>query len=162
MAQGNSFEGMPITSVSYRPPLRALDPADLMQLEVFKVGAPFHAGDAAETVDRLFATGRFRDVQIDANPAGGGVAVSILTVDNWFVGHITLEGKVKKPPSREDLADAARLGLGTPFRQEDVTTAQRNLQGLFERNGLYENTIEVKTEDKPEIQQRNVTFAVKL
>src|SRR6185369_8332306 len=99
MAQsGSSFEGMPITSVNYEPPARVLAPADLAQREVFKVGTPFHAADAAAAIDQLFATGRFRDVQIDVNPEREGVAVRIMTVNNWFVGHIAVEGKVKRPP----------------------------------------------------------------
>ena len=163
MAQsGSSFEGMPITSVNYEPPARVLAPADLAQHEVFKVGTPFHAADAAAAIDQLFATGRFRDVQIDVNPEREGVAVRIMTVNNWFVGHIAVEGKVKRPPSREELKDVTRLALGTPYREDDIASAERNLHRLLERNGLYEHTIRVETEDKPDIQQRNVKFIVQM
>ena len=161
MAQ-NAFEGRRITKLTYEPPATALYPADLAQLEVFKVGTPFRAADAATAIDRLFGTGRFQDVQIDASPDGGGVAVRIVTLTNWFVGHVAIEGKVKGPPSREELVDATRLGLGAPFKESDIAAAERNLHRLFEVNGLYENTVEVKTEDQPDIQQRNVRFIVNL
>jgi len=154
------FEGLAITSVTYQPPATALDPVDLAQLEIFKVGSPFHAADAATVIDRLYSTGRFKDVQIDANHEGKGVAIRILTQNNWFVGHIAVEGKVTRPPSREELTNATRLRLGTPFREEDIATAERNLHRLLERNGLYEHSIKVETEDRADIQQRDVKFTI--
>lgn len=162
MAQSSRFEGLPITSITYQPPAKALDPADLAQLEVFKEGIPFHAADAGTLIDGLFATGRFQDVQVEANADGKGVAIRIVTVTNWFVGRIEVKGKVTRPPSREELTQTTRLQLGTPFRQEDVAAAEANLRRLLERNGLYESTVNVETEDDPDIQQRNITFVVKM
>jgi len=161
LAQFANFEGLPIVSVTYDPP-PSLDPADLTRMEVFKLGAPYHAADAAAFIDNLFTTGRFRDVQIDASPAGNGIAIRIITANNWFVGHIAVEGKIGRPPSREELTDATRLNLGTQFRQEDVATAEQNLHRLLERNGLYEHSIRVETDDRADIQQRNVKFIVKM
>ncbi len=159
-AQTIALEGRLITRVTYQPPMQALDPLDLAPLEIFKVGAPFHSVDAGMFIDRLFETGRFRDVQVDASPDGSGVEVRILTVNTWFVGHIEMKGKVARPPSREELADATRLELGTQFNDQDLATAERNLNRLLDRNGLYEHTVEVQTTDNPAIQQRDVTILV--
>jgi len=159
-AQTAALEGRPITRVTYQPPMRSLDPLDLARLEVFKVGAPFHSADAATAIDRLFATGRFGDIQIHASPDGPGVAVRIDTVNTWFVGHIAVQGKVSSPPSREELSNATRLALGTRFRAEDLATAERNVHNLLERNGLYEHTVEVRTKDNPEIQQRDIAIII--
>ena len=161
-AQSIALEGRPITRVTYNPPMRSLDPLDLARLEIFRAGAPFHSADAATAIDRLFATGRFGDIQIDASPDGQGVAVRIDTVNTWFVGHIAVQGKVSSPPSREELSDATRLQLGTQFRAEDLARAESNLHELFERNGLYEHTLQVRTEDNPDIQQRDLTIVVSM
>ena len=110
-AETIALEGRPITRVTYQPPMQALDPLDLAPLEIFKVGGPFHSADAGTIIDRLFATGRFRDVQVDASPDGSGVEVRILAVNTWFVGHIDVQGKVAYPPSREELAEATRLEI---------------------------------------------------
>jgi hypothetical protein len=58
--------------------------------------------------------------------------------------------------NREELTDVTRLNLGTQFRQEDVATAEQNLHRLLDRNGLYEHSIRVETDDRADIQQRNV------
>jgi len=161
-AQTIAVEGRPITRVNYQPPMRTLDPLDLAGLEVFQVGAPFHSADAALTIDRLYATGRFADIQIDASPDGAGVAVRIDTVNNWYVGHIAVQGKVSSPPSREELSDATRLQLGTQLRPADLTRAEGTLHDLLERNGFYEHNVQVQTKDNPDIQQRDITIVVNL
>ncbi len=162
LAQFAELENLPIVSITYDPPVQSLDPADLARVEVFKAGAPYRGADAGKLIDSLFATGRFRDVQIDATRAGNGVAIRIITGNNWFVGHVAVEGKMVRPPSREELTDATRLNLGTPFRQEDVATAEENLHRLLQRNGFYEHSIRVETDDRTDIQQRNVKFIVKM
>jgi outer membrane protein insertion porin family len=159
-AEPATFENLPLVSIIYDPPAQPLSPSDLARVEILKIGTPYHAADAAALIDQLFATGRYRDVQIEASPAGSGVAIRVITSVNWFVGHIAVEGKISGPPSREELTDVTRLDLGTLFREQDVAAAEQNLHRLFERNGLYEHSIRVETDDQPEIQQRNVTFIV--
>src|SRR5215467_7564846 len=99
----SQYEGKPIASVVFDPPSQPLDPRDLQKTQVFKAGAPFHASDAAQAIDKLFATGYYDDVQIDVVPQGGQLAVRILTKNAWFVGHITIQGSVKDPPNRPEL-----------------------------------------------------------
>src|SRR5262249_2535741 len=66
------FVGRPIRSIDYSHP-GVLHPADLERVSVLKVGDPLRAEDAAEAIDRLFATGRFEDIAIEATPLGDGV-----------------------------------------------------------------------------------------
>jgi len=160
LAQSANFEGLPIISITYDPPAQPLDPSDLARVQILNTGASYHAADAAALIDELYATGRYRDVQIDATSAANGVAIRVITSNNWFVGHIAVNGKISAPPSREELTDVTRLDLGKLFAEKDVADAQENLHRLLERNGLYEHSIRVETNDRPEIQQRNVTFIV--
>src|SRR3954452_18969263 len=139
LAEPATFENLPIVSITYDPVAQPLEPSELARVETLKTGTPYRATDAAAFIDQLFATGRYRDVQIDASRAGSGVAIRVITSNNWFVGHIAVEGKISGPPSREELTDVTRLDLGTLFRQQDVADAEQNLHRLLERNGLYEH-----------------------
>ncbi|MCU1338149.1 MAG: surface antigen [Bryobacterales bacterium] len=162
IAQTERYEGMPIAAVVYDPPTQPLDPLDLAKRQLLKPGANFRAADAAATIDRLFETGRYDDIQIAAEMASGGITVTLITKPVWFVGNVSIEGKVSAPPGRETLIGAASLSLGMPLRQEDIARAEQNLHRLLENNGLFEHQLRVETEDEPDIQQRDIRFVVDL
>jgi outer membrane protein insertion porin family len=161
-AQSERFEGLKIVSVTYEPPVQPLAEEELSRKQVLKPGAGFRAADAATTIDQLFETGRYDDIQLDAEAVPGGVAVRLITQPAWFVGDISIRGKLSDPPDREQLSSAAGLQLGLPFRQEDIARAEENLHRLLRNNGFYEHELRVETEDQPDIEQRDVRFIVHL
>jgi outer membrane protein insertion porin family len=160
--QGQTFEGRTIVAVEYEPAVQPLDAKDLEDNQLLKTGTPFRATDAASTIDRLFETGRYDDIQISAEPVPGGVNVRLSTKPAAFVGHVSIRGRLSAPPSREQLFGATSLALGTSFRQEDVTRAEQNLNRLLQNNGFYEHHLRVETEDQPDLQQRDIRFVVDL
>lgn len=164
MAKGQAqrFEGLTIIGVVYDPPIQPLHPEDLAKRQLLKPGASFRAADAAATIDRLFETGRYDDIQITAEPATGGVTVRLLTQPVWFVGNVSVRGKLSNPPDREQLASTTSLNLGTDLRPEDINRAQQNLHRLLRNNGFYGHQVRVETQDQPDIQQRDVRFIVDL
>ncbi|HEX5430528.1 MAG TPA: POTRA domain-containing protein [Bryobacteraceae bacterium] len=129
-------------------------------MQVFRPGGIFHASDAAAAIDSLFATGYYQDVQIGAVPQGDEVSVRIITQRAWFVGHISVSGDLHNPPNEAELTDATRLDLGAPFREEDLTRAETNLNRLLQRNGFYEHSLRWETEDDPKTGQRAIKFIV--
>jgi outer membrane protein assembly factor BamA len=161
-AQSERFEGLAITTVDYEPAIQPLDPRDLADKVLLKTGAPYHATDVASTIDRLFETGRYDDIQVSAEPAPGGVALRLITRPAWFVGNVSIKGKISSPPAREQLLSAAGLTLGATFRQDDISQAEENLHRLLRNNGFYEHEVHVETEDQPDLEQRDVRFVVDL
>src|SRR6185369_16599814 len=89
-------------------------------------------------------------------------AVRLLTQPAAFVGHVSIQGNLSTPPSREQLIGATSLALGSPFRPEDVARAEQSLNRLLQNNGFYEHHLRVETEDQPDLQQRDVRFVVDL
>ncbi|HXF26080.1 MAG TPA: BamA/TamA family outer membrane protein, partial [Bryobacteraceae bacterium] len=116
--------------------------------------------DVGETIDRMFATGRYEDIQVDAEPGANGVVIRFITRDARFVGHISVSGKTSNPPGRGQIVDAAELTLGTPFRQDALKAAQENIQQLFTNNGLYQATVHLETINDPAAQQVDVRIVV--
>jgi outer membrane protein assembly complex protein YaeT len=160
VAQVSKFEGRPIVEITFSP-TQPLDPADLATAQPLKKGDPLRAADVARAIDGLFATGRFEDIAVEAEAAPGGVHITFVVKNTWFVGGISVEGKVNQSPNRGQVTSAARFTLGEPFRDQDVTNGAASIQKLFENNGLYEATVTPTVERDPQAQQAFVTFTVK-
>jgi outer membrane protein assembly complex protein YaeT len=156
------YEGRTIASVVYSPLPQPLDPRDLEKIQVFTAGAAFREADAAVTIDRLFATGYYDDIQIDVAPQGDQVVVRVITKNAWFTGHISIQGSVKDPPNRPELEDATQLRLGRPFDPEDLSGAEQNLHRLLEANGFYNHTLRLETTDDAPSLERDVKVIVNL
>jgi outer membrane protein assembly complex protein YaeT len=159
-AQPAEYLGRPIRNIEYSN-AQALHPADLQRVAVLKVGDTLRAEDAAEAIDRLFATGRFEDIAIEAAPSGNGVAVRFVTEPARFVSGYTAAGNVSQPPNRGEITSAMQLQLGAPFRQEDVTSAVDRIGGLLKSNGFYEASVAPEVEMESPVEQVFVTFNIK-
>ncbi len=122
LAQSAAFEGKPIIDVQF-PNGNPLDPADLARVEPLKKGQPFRSEDASRAIDGLFATGRFEDIVVEAEPSGSGVIVRFVTKNALFLGGTAIEGKVVENPNRAQVDSATQLALGERFHEDDVTQA---------------------------------------
>src|SRR5881227_2386492 len=97
-AQVAQFEGKRIVDIQYSP-AQILDAADLAKAQPLKTGEALHQEDVAQAIDGLFATGRFEDILVEAEPSGDGVIVRFVTTSAWFVGGVTIDGKAVIPPN---------------------------------------------------------------
>ncbi len=160
IAQAQSYEGKPIVAIEYDPANQPLAPEDLKAAQPLKIGQPLHKEDLESAIDKLFATGRYDDIQTDVQPRGNGVAVRFLTKSKLFVGHVGTQGKVNSPPNRGQVVNAAQLSLGQPFDPKDLDPALKNIKDLLVRNGLFDATVTYHLEPEPATQQMNVIFEV--
>ena len=159
IAQVAEFEGRQIVDIQYSP-ATSLDPSDLAAAQPLRKGEPLHARDVAAAIDALFATGRFQDVVVEAQPAGNGVSVRFVTVAQWFVGGVAIDGSVPLPPNRAELRGNAPLNLGAPFREDDVKKAVDSMNRMFRTNGLYNAVVEPHIERSPDARQVFITFHI--
>src|ERR1039458_5436110 len=70
--------------------LAARHAAELANAIPLKKGEPLRLADVHAAIERLYATGAFDDIQVDADPApapASGVIVRIVTKNSWFVGN---------------------------------------------------------------------------
>jgi outer membrane protein assembly factor BamA len=139
-SQVAQFEGKRIIDIQYSP-AQTLDAADLAKAQPLKKGEPFHQEDVAQAIDGLFATGRFEDIVVEAEAAGDGVIVRFITKNAWFLGGVSLDGKILTPPNRGQLVSTSQLNLGAPYHDEDLTKALDGMKHLLDANGFYESKI---------------------
>jgi outer membrane protein assembly complex protein YaeT len=160
LAVPKEYEGRPIEAVRFEPPLQPVARADLNRLVPLLPGTPLRQSDVRDAIKRLYNTGEYQDIEVTWEPSPTGVVLVFRTVEQWFVGPVEVRGKVSLPPSEGQLANSARLELGTPFNDEDIDTAAKGIQDLMQRNGLYQGTIQPKVERDNEHQQVSLTFEV--
>jgi len=154
-----AFEGRTIVDIQF-PNGQPLDPADLARVQPLKKGQALHSDDVAHAIDGLFATGRFDDIVVEAEPSGDGVMVRFVTENARFLGGITVEGKVMESPNKAQVDSAAQLSLGAPFQDDDVAQAVDRIHRLLQANGFYESTVTPMVERADDAQQVFLTFQI--
>jgi outer membrane protein insertion porin family len=159
-AQIAQFEGKRIIDIQYSP-AQTLDAADLAKAQPLRKGEPFHEEDVARAIDGLFATGRFDDIVVEAEASGDGVIARFITKNAWFLGGVSLDGKILIPPNRGQLVSTSQLNLGAPYQDEDLTKALDGMKRLLDSNGFYESKITPSVERDSEAQQVFITFTIK-
>ncbi len=134
--------------------------AALLAATPLKIGEPLTRDALHDAMQALFATGRFSDIQAEAERAETtGVRLRFLTVANFFVGMVTLEG-VSINPSANQLASATRLQLGELYAREKVDRALTGIQRVLEENGFRRSVVTFSEQRDERQHQVNLTFHV--
>ncbi|MFL6450332.1 MAG: POTRA domain-containing protein [Bryobacteraceae bacterium] len=152
--------GKIVDSVEYRPAVQPIDPRDLGRMQLVEVGQPLNPRQVAATLDRLYSTGLYDDLQVDARQSGTGVVVTFITRARRFIGHVGAQGHMSEPPSRGVVISDAQLNLGTPFDESALLTARRSIEQEMRRNGLFLSKVDVVTITDPETNQVTIRFLV--
>src|SRR5581483_5935077 len=67
-AQAEKYEGKPILTIQFDPKEQPLEAAELHDILPLRKDEPLRMVDVRASVERLFATGRYADIQVDAQP----------------------------------------------------------------------------------------------
>jgi outer membrane protein insertion porin family len=152
------YVGMPITEIEL-PGVPAEEAAHLLSATPLKLGEPLTRQELHDAMQLMFATGRFADIQAEAERSTAGVRLRFLTVPNYFIGQITAEG-VSGSPSTNQLVSGSRLQLGELYSQDKLERAQANLQRIIDENGFHQAKVRVSEHRLPEQHQVDLTFRV--
>jgi len=161
-ATGSSaYEGLIVQAINFAdlPPGNAQ--RRLLDLIPQKTGAPLERENLRQSIQALHATGRFADIQVDAERAEKNqVILSFRTGPNFFVGEIFVEG-APNPPAANQLVNASKLQLGELFTREKVERALVNIKQLMEQNGYFQSSATDEELAHSERQQMEITFRIK-
>ena len=161
-AQSAKYEGQPITNIRFEPADQPLDASQLHEILPLKMNQALRMEDVRASIERLFATGRYVDIRVDAQPYNGGVAVDFVTKARWFIGAVTIAGRIASPPSAGQLENATDLNLGEPYTEARLNRAMTEQQRLLEANGLFGAELHptFDWDTAREYQQVNIHFTV--
>src|SRR6202140_3484790 len=93
LAPTRDYEGLTIEQIRFIPPSQPVTRADLARLVPFTTGNPLRLEDVRTAIKRLYGTGEYSDVEVEAEPGSSGVVVVIRTTEQWFVGGVEVQGK---------------------------------------------------------------------
>lgn len=156
----SSFEGRSIAAITFDPERQPLEKEELAKLIPLRLNQAFRTADAREAIQRLYASGRYEDIAVDATEIAGGLQVRFVTRNSWFIGRVEIEGDIPEPPNAGQLATASQMDLGKPFEAEKIKTAADNMRQLLIANGMYRCDVDSRLEYERDTQQVNVIFTV--
>jgi outer membrane protein insertion porin family len=154
------YNGKTVTAIRYQPATQPIDARDLDRLLIVKVGERLETNQLAATIDRLFRSGLYDDIKVDAETSRDGVALTFITQPARFVGHVGARGDIKDPPSRAVIIGDSQLYLGQPFDEDSLILARKNLEEQLRENGLYSGHVGVSTIEDPVTHNMTVRFDV--
>jgi outer membrane protein insertion porin family len=124
-----------------------------------KEGQPFDPAKVRQTTSRLFATGRYRNINVRVEPNGAGVTLIFSGLPRYYVGRIQVNGITD-----DRLASLVEYGTnldpGTAFQDSDLTSATNLVKQALAQNGYYEPKIDVAVDRDDAAQQIDVTYTV--
>ena len=159
LAQYQKYDGKEVLTIQFDPVEQPLDPSELHEILPLKIHQPLTMVSVRASIERLFATGRYADIQVDAEPYQNGVIVRFLTKNSWFIGSVSAVGSLSNPTPGQ-LENATRLDLGQPYTEAKLREAVAGQQRLLESNGLYLSGIHPVLDYDSAHQQVNLRFAV--
>jgi outer membrane protein insertion porin family len=156
-ASPNEYEGKPIASVQFDPATQPLTLEQLMAMLPLKIGQPLRGSDLRDAIQRLYQTGEYADIAVDATLAPTGVNIKFLTKPAYFIGYFDVGG-VGEPPNEGQLLVATKLVLGGPYAASDTTAAVARIVDLLKRNGFYNAGVEPVTATREPTQEVHIDF----
>jgi len=158
LGQYQKYEGKEIVNIQFSPAEQPVEAMELFDLLPVKRGQAFHIAQVRAAIDRLFATGRYSDIQVDAEPYLNGVILRFITTNRWFIGNVHAAGMISNPPNSGQLENASDLDLGEPYTDAKLQQSIANQRRLLQDNGLFRASIEPKLSYDSRYQQVNVRF----
>ena len=153
------YLGLTIDEIEF-PGIEQEEASALIALTSLKTGEPLTRDGLHDAMKALFASGRFSDIQAEADRTQtAGVRIRFLTSANFFIGIVKVDG-VSANPTPNQLVSAARLQLGELYTREKVDRALTGIRRVLEENGFHKAELSI-AEHRDELEhQIDVSFHV--
>lgn len=159
LASVDDYEGRTVAAVAFDPAKQPLTYEQLLAMLPVKPGQPLHAEDVRSAIQRLYATGEYADIAVDATLQNGNVHLRFITSPALFIGAVSAEG-VPEPPNRGQIVTSTKLPLGSEFSEHDIQQATESIAELLKRNGFFNPLIAPSTKVQDEVQQIDIDFRI--
>ncbi len=158
--QGSKYEGRRIANIRFAPPEQPLEGEEIKNILPLTIGGTLRMADVEAAIARLFATGRYEDIHVEAEEYGEAVIIRFLTWESRFIGHVSVNGNLPDPPNHGQLVSATGLELGQPLTEEKIKQAQEGIENLLNSNGFYESLVKPVFRYDDGTQQVHIEFAI--
>jgi outer membrane protein insertion porin family len=124
-----------------------------------KVGEPLDPQEVRASLRRLFASGRYRDIEVRGVREGDRVTLIFDGSVRFYVGRVTIEG-VKSDRLTSLLEFATKLSPGAAFTESQIDAGKAGIKEILQQQGYYEAKVSAKPEEDIAGSQVNVTYTV--
>jgi outer membrane protein insertion porin family len=158
----SSLRGLRVASIDFQG-AGIERPEHLRDLLAQKVGEPLDKLKIRQSIQALYATGRFADIRVDAQrdpQKPGEVALIFVARENYFLGAITLDGVPRGGPRYSQLINAAKLDLGVLYSRQKIDDAISGIDRALEDGGYYRATVTAEFIAHAVEQQLDVHFHI--
>ncbi|MDW5264450.1 MULTISPECIES: POTRA domain-containing protein [Acidobacteriaceae] len=124
-----------------------------------KAGEPFDPQKVRQSIRRLFASGRYRDVEVRGIRHGNEVTLIFAGSARYYVGRVTIVG-VKSERLSSLLEYATKLNPGTALTRSAVQDGTDGIAETLQQQGYYQPKVSVKSVTDESGEQVNVTYTV--
>jgi outer membrane protein assembly complex protein YaeT len=155
-----AYQGAKVEAIEFPNAFEGNDARRMRAHVVQAVGQSLDRDQIRQSIQALYATGRFVDIRVEAErTADGGVRLEFVTTPNYFVGEVEVGGNPDRP-SVSQVINASKLELGEPFTQDKLDRAVKNVKQLLEENGYYRASLNEKEVKHIETQQIGILFTI--
>jgi outer membrane protein insertion porin family len=138
------------------------DETDTLPKELAQhVGEPLDPEKVRSSLRRLFASGRYRDIEVRGVRHGDGVTLIFAGAARYYVGRVTIAG-VKNDRLASLLEFATKLSPGAAFSESQLEVGSEGIAQILQQQGYYEPKVSVKSETDEAGDQVNVTYTVSI
>jgi outer membrane protein assembly complex protein YaeT len=153
------YEGKVVRQIDFKG-IAGTNPGMLRGLISVRENEPLERDQLRQSVKTLYATGRFATLEVEADPAPGGVALTYVAKENYFNGQVRVHGVVSAAPRANELVNASRLDLGELFSEEEVRSGVERIKKVLADNGYYQSSITYELTPHEDTRQMDVSFEV--
>lgn len=152
------FIGPPVATVRLAQEGQLVTEPDVLALVETKPGKPLQMEQVRETILHLFSLGRFQDIQVSADMAGGGLALTYDLVPLHVVDTVEFRGDVGLPGRHIRQALTDRFGR-TPSAGQ-ASAAATYLEALLHERGYRSASVTPRVEIDHERERSTLDFDV--
>jgi outer membrane protein insertion porin family len=155
------YQGRTVTQIEFRG-IEGNNQGELRQMLAIKPGEQLERDKVRDSITALYETGRFADIQVEAQKAPGREVVLVFVASpNYFVGEVDVE-EAPAHPSSTQIINASKLQLGELYTREKLESGLKRIGALLEENGYYHARVTDQEEFDRTNQQVDVHLKVEL
>jgi len=137
-SQPSEYENRTVEKIEFQG-LRNADEEDIRHVMITTEGFPLKSAEVREDIRRIFATGKFLNVQVEVAEFGKGVRVRLVIEERPLVEKIVFRGNDELIET--DLLAAINFKEGDPYREEMVVSSIKLLKEKYDTEGFFNSYI---------------------
>ncbi len=151
-SQTSKYENMIVEKIEFQGLINA-DERDITHIMITTEGFPLKSVEVREDIRRIFATGKFINVQVEVAEFAKGVKVRLLMEERPLVDKIVFRGNDELIET--DLLTVLNFKEGDAYREELVTASINLLKSKYDSEGFFNSHIThrlIENKDKNTVQ----------